>query len=222
MKRMLSLLLVTVVGLSVLTSGALTAPTPSPVPMEWELTFTPVTAPRPVRFRPPGASEDQTYWYVVFTVTNTTGEDQVYIPEFTLYTDTGQVLNAGQGVPTGVFAKVKEMYNLPLMRDMTSITGRLLQGRDNARTGVAIFRDIDPNAASFEIFVGGLSGETVLVQLPRPVEVTETTVEGDVRTVERDSISLIKTLQLSFRMPGEAAARFVTEPKLVKRMWVMR
>lgn len=198
------------------------APRPSEIPVDWQLEFDALTVPRPIRFKPPGADSEQTYWYVLFEVANTTEEDHEYVPDFVLYTDTGQILRAQSGVPTGVFKEIKRIYNDPMLLTMTEITGKLLQGRDNAKRGVAIFRDIAPAAGSFNIFVGGLSGETEKVVLPLPIEVQEITVEGKTRTVKKRQVTLTRTLTLQYQLPGEAAARFLTRPRLIRRYWVMR
>ncbi|HUU60234.1 MAG TPA: hypothetical protein VMZ50_11875 [Phycisphaerae bacterium] len=222
MKRTLTITFVAAAGLAVWGTAALTAPTPLEVPTDWELELTFPDPLVPVRFKVPGSDEEKTFWYFRFTVSNPTDNDRIYIPDFVLYADTGQLLRSGSGVPTGLFKKIQKIYNDPLLSDMNAITGKLLQGDDNARNGVAIFADIDPNATAFDLFVGGLSGETAVIALPKPLEVTETDAEGKVSKVLKDKITVVKTLQLHYRLPGEAAARFLTKPRLAKKTWVMR
>ena len=207
---------------AVVCGSALTAPKPAEVPVKWQLEFTYPEVPRPIQFQTPGSKQKKTYWYFRYTVTNSTGEDQFYVPDFVLYTDTGQLMRAGAGVPTGVFQKIKKVYNDPFLQDPSAITGRLLQGDDNAKNGVAVFADIDPNAGSFDLFVGGLSGETAVITLPKPIEVTITAAGGKTEKVMRDMVALVKTLKLRYSLPGEAASRLLTRPRLVKKSWVMR
>ncbi len=87
----------------------------------------------------------------------------------------------------------------------------MLQGQDNARDGVAIFRNFDPKAASFDIFVAGLSGETTPIQLPVPIEVTEEGPDGKERKVKKTKVFLTKTLRLNYTIGTEAAQRNIAE-----------
>lgn len=204
-----------------LTSGlAHSAPEPSIVPVAWQFDVD-YQSPMSIQLRLPGETQVQTYWYVLYTVTNNTGEDRYFVPNLTLYADTGQIIRAGRGVSPAVFDAIKRRHNNPLLKDPTSINAPLLQGEDNAQDGVAIFRDIDPKARSFEIYFAGLSGETVTVKLPVPIETVEE-ADGKTEKVTKDSIVLRKTLQLSYGLPGEAAARLTNPPRLLASQWVMR
>lgn len=200
---------------------AFSAPKPKLIPTEWELDFTSDT-PMPIRVKAPGDEFARTYWYMTFTVANNTGRERIFVPDFTIYTDTGQVLKGSAGVSPAVFARVQQRQNNPLLKDMADVTGRLLQGDDNAEDGVVIFQDIDPDARSFDVFIGGLSGETVRIQLPREVEVKAPDVRGELETVRKSSIVLHKTRRLRFSIPGDATSRFTNPPVLVGQDWVMR
>ena len=98
------------------------------------------------------------------------------------------------------------------------MAGPLLRGADNAKDGVAIFTDIDPEAGEFDIFVGGLSGEIWSVTPPTPVI---TTSYGG-KTTTKTSVTLSKTLQMKYKLPGEAAARGSITPEKVAETWIMR
>lgn len=197
------------------------APKPSLVPVQWELDFQ-FQQPKAIRVQIPGEASPRVFWYMVYTVANHTGADQIFVPEFVLYTDTGEIYRAGKGVQGAVFDAVKKTVNDPLLRDTIGVAGRLLQGDDNAKTGVAIWPDFDPKAGAFDVFVGGLSGETAEVVLPVPVEVEQRDAKGNVKMVTRDKAVLTKTLQLHYSLPGEASARLTTNPSLVGKDWVMR
>jgi len=200
---------------------ATTAPKPSDVPVSWELEFA-YKQPRPIQVTLPGQDDPTTFWYMEYTVTNRTEDEQVFVPDLVLYTDTGQILRDGRGVPSLVFRKIKESVSEPLLKDQAGVSGRLLRGSNNAKDGVMIFQDIDPKAGAFDIFVGGLSGETAIVKPPHPVPVTVIGEDKKRKTVMKDEIVLSRTLQLHYKLPGEAAARFQTQPRLVRRTWVMR
>jgi hypothetical protein len=221
MKRTAVATILAAVTLGLIGSAAKTAPKPSEVAIRWELEIR-FENPQAIEVLLPGEDETQRFWYIRYTVTNQTGEDRIFVPEFEMFTDTGQILRAGEHVPKSVFKDIKKLYNEPLLKDTTAMTGKLLQDEDNAKDGVAIWPQFDPKAGAFDIFLGGLSGETAEVQLPRPVKVTELDVDGKKRTVTKTKVILSKTLQLTYTLPGEESARTRTKPKLLKKNWVMR
>jgi len=222
MKRSaVAILLFAAAALVLSASPAITAPEPAELPISWQLDID-LDAPRAIDVVLPGQTIPQRFWFLRYTVTNRTGEDRIYVPDNVLYTDTGQVLRGGSRVPSAVFRAVQQLYNDPLLKDATGMTGKILQGEDNAKDGVAIWTDFDLKAGAFDIFMGGLSGETARVELPAPIEVVEIDARGNERIVEKDSVILSKTLHLVYSIPGEAAARAYTTPKLLRQEWVMR
>ncbi|MFP3938052.1 MAG: hypothetical protein ACLFVW_06885 [Phycisphaerae bacterium] len=203
-------------------ASAVSALEPSEVPTSWQLDFE-YERPRPVELQLPGESRPRVYWVMLYTVTNNTGQDRIFVPDFVLYTDTGQMLHAGTDVPSRVFRRVKRIYNQPLLKDLSDITGKLLQGEDNARTGVAIWPDYDAQAGSFDIFVGGLSGESAEVTLPAPVTVTESDpLTGEMREIRKSQVVLSRTLRIRYSVPGEAAGRLNAPVRKERTDWVMR
>jgi len=202
-------------------SPARTAPKPSKFPTSWELDIH-LETPRAIDVTPTGQTQPQRFWYLRYTVANNSGKDRIFVPQWVLYTDTGQILRAGQKVPTTVFKAIKKLCGEPLLKDQSAMTGKLLQGEDNAKDGVAIWRDFDPDAGAFDVFIGGLSGETAEVKLPKPIKVTEIDAEGKQVQVVKDKVVLAKTLHLRYSVPGEAAFRLNVRAKLLKRQWVMR
>ena len=195
-------------------------PEPKIVAARWQLDLD-YQRPRMIRVRIPGTAKPQTYWYMLYTVTNKTGADRIFEPGFDLYTDTGQLLHAEDEVSPYVFSAVKRRHNNPLLVSDVTIRGKLLQGEDNAKDGVAIWRDFDPKARAFDVFITGLSGESIRVKLPVPLK--ETVVEdGKKVTVVKNEVLLRKTLKLEYSIPGDAAARGQIEPKFIKSDWVMR
>ena len=120
---------------------------------------------------PWGGNPQSRFWYMIATVTNRTGRDIEFYPKCDLMTDTFQVLPAGQGVPPVVFQQIQQLHGgvYPFLEPLEKVDSRILQGEDNAKEIVIAWRDFDPQAASFKVFVGGLSNETVIV--PHPVAV---------------------------------------------------
>lgn len=199
----------------------LTAPKPAEIPTHWQLdaSFGDVL---PIQLTLSGERAPRTFWYMRYKITNKTGQERVFVPEFILYTDTGQLLRAGQQIPSQVFQAIKEQANDPLLLDLSDVAGKLLQGDENAKDGVAIWADFDPKVASFDVFVSGLSGETVEIQLPKPIHVTETDAFGTRVEVVKDKIILAKTLKRHYAISADAADRSKTALQMTEEEWVMR
>lgn len=222
MKRIAAAIVLMAVSGGLWVSDAFTAaPKPAPVSATWQLDID-VQTPQAIRVQVPG-EQARVFWVMKYIVSNRTGTDQIFVPEFVLYTETGQVLRAGQGVPAGVFGEIKKTLNEPLLRDSVGVAGKLLQGDDNAKVGVAIWPEFDAKAGAFDVFVGGLSGETAEAVLPDPVEVAVRNPDGTTKMVAKDKMILSKTLHLSYTVPGEASQRPHAEVKQVGMSeWVMR
>jgi hypothetical protein len=208
-----------VLGMSVL--PAITAPQPSEAQVAWRLDFQ-YDEPKYIQVTLPGEALPTGFWYMTFHVTNRTGEDRLFAPSFTLYTDTGQIIRAGENVNPVVFDYIKKIENNPLLEDLIAMTGKLLQGEDNARDGVAIFKNFDPKAAKFDIFISGLSGEIAQVNLPNPVEVQQINAQGELETVQTKTVLLSRTLHLGYAIGTEARDRIQSKVKFLVEKWVMR
>ena len=192
-------------------------PRPKVVAVKWQLEFEYKT-PQTITLKLAGEKKPLTFWYVLYQVTNRTKGDRIYAPEFVMYTDTGEIVRAGQKVSSAVFEAIQKRHNNPLLLDIAGVTGRLLQGEDNAKDGVAIWRDFDPKARGFDLFIGGLSGERETLPLPVPIKVRD--AKG--KEITKTETILSKTLQLTYSVPGEAAARPRVKPALLNKTWVMR
>jgi len=196
-------------------------PKPLEVPVSWllDFDFQPLQA---IRVEIPGEKQPRVFWYLRYAVTNHTSEEPMFVPDFILYTDTGQMIPAGQKVPAAVFQEIKKQYNDPFSKDLSAMAGKILQGADNAKRGIAIWPDFDPAAGAIDLFVGGLSGETVQIHLPKPITVKEIDPDGKEKQVQKSTIVLSRTLHLRYSIPGEAAGRLKAPVKLVEKDWVMR
>ena len=220
MKQTASLGMVAAAAILIGASWAQTAPQASPVALEGDLDFA-YENPKLITLRTP-TGQVRRFWFMRFQVTNRSNEDKTFVPEFLLYTDTGQTIRAGTDVPRSVFEYIKKSYNDPLLKDLTAMTGKVLQGADNAKRGVAIWPDFDPKAGGFDIFVGGLSDQTVEVPLPRKVTIKVLTPEGLLIPQEIESVTLARTLQLQYDITGDAPGRKDDRVRLKKKVWVMR
>jgi hypothetical protein len=134
----------------------------APLPVErqgiWvlELHFRPV---RMVRVDIPGKGRRNVH-YLYYRVINRTGKPRMFVPSFTLVTDTGK---KKQDTPIPAAVKViqtREDPLIPLLGDV-SIYGLIppstKEGIDDAVYGVAVWEGVDPKADRFSVFVQGLS-----------------------------------------------------------------
>jgi hypothetical protein len=166
--------------------------------------------------------EKQVFWYVIYTVTNNTGADRQYVPSFLLFTNNGVLTRAG--VHPEIFKKVQQeraaKYKfLENAADMVAVGNtKIHMGADNARTGMAIFSEIDRAATKFTVFVEGLSGEYVERPDNRSLKKPEPT-----RPVENDKvIRLRKTLALAYNFPGDKWWRNLDVPVFATKKWTWR
>jgi hypothetical protein len=133
-------------------------------------------------------------------------------------TDTLKVIPSEVRVSPEAFKAIQRRTNDPLLLPPEKIAGRLQRGADRMRHGVAVFRDFDPKAKAFTIYVAGLSGEFKRVKNPgfdakKP--------EGPKN--ERYMV-LRKTLGIGYKFPGAESARRQSVPERVidGLKWVMR
>src|SRR5438270_6135421 len=138
------------------TRQAAAFPKPSVFPTSWQLKFE-HSAPKRIVVRSPGAVNPAAYWYMTFTVTNNTTEEQRFLPVFEMLTNDGTVIRSDREIPAGVFDEIKKRERRKTLEPMEKIAGRLLIGDDQARDGVAIWKEPSTRMGTFHIFVGGLS-----------------------------------------------------------------
>ena len=222
MKLTVSAVLVAFVAMSLFVFPVDGAPKPNSVSLTWEMEIQ-VGKLTPIAVRTPGSDESKIYWFAHYKLTNRTGKERTFVPDFELYTNTGQVVRAGVGVPLTVFKAIKKNLNAPLLRDQTAMTGKVLQGRDNTKQGVAIFTDIDVHAGKVDLFISGLSGETVTVNLPMPIKVPRLDDDGKATSVEITKIVLSKTKRIRHIVSGNLANRTGLSARQYKKSdWIMR
>ncbi|MCP4709526.1 MAG: hypothetical protein GY869_12940 [Planctomycetes bacterium] len=181
----------------------------------WLLDFELHGDPQKISMILPGETQARTYWYLLYTVTNDTGDDVNFYPKVELFTDTFKLHRAGKNVRRMVFAAIKERYatTIPLLERQQNITGKLLTGEDNARDSVAIFEDFDPKARSINVFVSGLSNEIVRVKSPLKVDQdSDQTAESLLR----------RTLKLNYKVPGDKLNPNERVILYQDRSWVLR
>ena len=196
---------------------ATSAPKPAVIPPQgtWQLKIELHGLPQMMRFRLPGDTKPKNYWYLLYTITNTTGQDVGFFPHFELLTDTLKLDPGGNKTRRWVFEDIQKRYqtSIPLLESQDQVTGRILQDQDNARDSVAILEDFDPEATRVKIFFAGLSNETTLV--PHPTEI-------DPKTNKPKEIMLRKTLMLEYKVAGDRLNPSQRTLLYRDRNWIMR
>jgi hypothetical protein len=180
-------------------------PEPAIITTAWQFDIE-FDRPRVISVRTPGTQQVREYWYLPYTVTNNTGEDRLWVPQVTIYNSAGEVVSAGKGIPPVVFDRIKQQLENELLERPINVVGQLLQGADNARDSVFIWPVSKEDVDSSRVFIGGLSGETALVEDP----------------AGGDPILLRKTLLLEYQTPGYTGPVELKPVKLVRQDWVMR
>lgn len=196
-------------------------PEPSPASISWQMDIS-YDRLMPIAVENPRTGQKEIYWFLRYQVINRTGKDRIFVPQIMLYTDKGEIVRAGRGISPTVVQQIKRAINDPVARDMTAMTGKFLQGEDNAKRGIAVFRDFGSDASSVDLFIGGLSGETATVELPTQVTVTEMKATGEIVEKQTDTLVLSKTLRLQYNLSGDRRVRSAMTAVLRNKDWIMR
>jgi hypothetical protein len=189
--------------------SAIAAPEPSPVPKRWQLD---VKA-SPIRLVYVKASDGQPkpYFYMTYTVTNTTSADiETFAPSFDLATDGGQVVRSGRDVPFNVTQEISQQLANPLLEDQIGIVGRLLRGEENAKDGLVIWAAPTLHLSELTVYAAGFSGETATEDVPNP----------QTNKIERKVLR--KTLSMKYRVEGDLTAHAPTPLEPFETRWIMR
>jgi hypothetical protein len=188
-------------------------PEPSIYPISWELNFK-HGSPQRIVVDLPGTSAPGAYWYMTYTVTNKTGNDQTFYPTFELVTADGKRYRGDFAIRGEVFDAIKKHENNPLLEPAERIGGTLRQGDDQAKDGVVIWKEPASSMREFSIFVGGLSGEHVTLKDDDGKPIADS---------EGQPVILRKTLELMYQARGGAGPAI--DPSQIQekpQRWVMR
>ncbi len=183
---------------------ALAYPQPEVVPTVWLLDFT-FDQPRLIPVADLRGNL-RWYWYMTYKVVNNTQAERLLIPEFSIGTDMGDVVEAFDGVPSNVFDAIKAEVGNDLLENPTQMIGRILRGPDHARESVAIWPAFDHDIDLMTVFIAGLSGETR--NIPHPIT--------------GEPVVMRRTLMLDFATPGTTSPSRAPLIHLADRRWVMR
>lgn len=168
-------------------------PEPSPYPTSWELTFKHDT-PRRIVIEIPGHGSPKAYWYMTYTATNNTTEEQIFLPTFELVTKEGKVIRSDTEQSSVVFDSVAQRERSKPLQSALDLQGRILIGEDQAKYGVAIWEEPEAELGSFSIYVSGLSGETAVLKDSQ---------EKPIADKDGKPITLRKTLKIDYTVRGD-------------------
>ena len=193
------------------------APMPGVVAKSWELEFA-FYDPQRISVVLPGDHDPTTFWYMLYTITNTTGKEIGFYPTFHLVTDRLDVVEGDYAVSPSVYDAIKARHKkvYPFFVDPMDMYGTIRQGEDNARTSAVAFGQLDPEVNGFTIFVAGLSGEIVKVR-----NLTFQQADPETGTNVR-FFTLRKTMAIGYDIPGDRRTQPEARPVRSKMEWVMR
>ena len=202
-------------------------PEPSLYPIEWELKFEHKT-PRRIVVDDPRTGRRNAYWYMTYTVTNPTEKPIEFTPSFQLLSQNSksfEPVRSDMAIPTAAFNAIYNREGNKFLESHRKIQGTLNPGVEQARDGVAIWPEPQTRMGKFDIFVGGLSGEYAILKKKEGkfVQIDLKKAAEELKGVpEADRLTLRKTLQLSFHVPGDEV-RPGEDPVIKKgQKWVMR
>ena len=128
------------------------------------------------------------------------------MPKLPLFTDDGEILEAGRDVPTRVSEELLELLGNAFLQDQNEVLGDIFQGRENAKEGLVVWPANNLKVNELSLFVAGVSGETARVKNP----------------ITSEEVILRKTLQRDYLIPGNAPARGTKPVDLVSESWILR
>jgi hypothetical protein len=172
-----------------MTAASASSPAPAAATsasLDWQLDF----APGDLRLYIDPV-DGRRYWYFTYTVTNQTERDLVFAPRIELFMDSGEVLRSGRGVPSRVIGQLKKLLKNPLLEDQNRIIGDLRVGKENARTGIAVWPAEDQDITEVTLFFQGLSSDRKVVKHPKT----------------NQAVSLYRTLRREYVVPGDPEHR---------------
>jgi hypothetical protein len=166
-----------------------------------ELMFTPTEL---RLFKDPDSGKH--YWYMTYEVVNKTGAEIRFSPRIELVVDDGVILGQGEGVPSGVIQKLKKHLGDALLEDHFEILGEVLPGKENAKSGLVVFRADKLDPTELTVMVQGLSRETEKKPHPKTGE----------------PVVLRKTVRIDYLVPGDPKPRGSATYPIVQQGWIFR
>jgi len=199
----------------VMTCVSFSAPEPAivPNPGDWTVDVT-FEHPQQIVLQSDALGTPRRFWYIIITLINNTNQDVDFYPNCELMTDTFEIIPAGKSVSPAVFELIKTRHQsrYPFLESLQKTDNKILQGEDNAKDIAIIWPDFDVQATSFQVFISGLSNETVAIDHP---------VQKDENGMPI-KVYLRKTLDLSYNLRGDTNLRSDLSIAYKGERWIMR
>lgn len=106
------------------------------------------------------------YWLLVYEVTNETGNEHHWIPNFELVTDQGEIIADGAKVSRRIQLEMLDLFGDPLLVSQSEAGGPIRQGEENAIRALVIWKAGHEDVREIQVFAGGMSGDTADVVHP--------------------------------------------------------
>jgi len=183
-------------------------PEPDPIPSRWEFDID--LGKLRLAYVSDAQGETKAYFYLTYTVTNNTGEDRTFTPQFDLVVGEGDPRQSGLGVPPRVTETLKARLDNPFLEDQVEVLGTLLQGREHAKDSLAIWPAQDLISDELVVYATGFSGESKMITFEDP------------ESGEEREFLLRKTLMVRYDAPGNLS-RLGDRPLAARvKRWIMR
>jgi hypothetical protein len=183
-------------------------PEPDPIPQRWQLDL--VVGPLRLISLEIEGEGFVPFFYMTYRVTNNSGEDLQFAPQFELGNEDGDLIRAGIDVPRQARQALLELLDNPLLEDQIDVIGPLLQGRENAKDGLVIWRAQDLDADELNLYCAGFSGEVQQVEFSNP------------QSGETKTLTFRKTYLVRYSTPGRLLGRGSAPFPVVAERWIMR
>jgi hypothetical protein len=214
-------LTLTVFGLA---SLAHAYPKPSPYLISWQLKFD-HRLPQRIVVTTPGELTATAYWYIRYAVMNPSQDQQNFLPVFEMLSDDGRVVRSDQAIPENV---IKEIRMREKNRDLLSVdqmAGPLRIGIDQAKEGIAVWKEPQVRMGHFTIFAAGLSGEATILKDDKGEDVIRKDADGNPMKDPAGKplpVVLWKTWMMEYRMLGDESYPGNDPLELLHEEWIMR
>ena len=147
----------------------------------------------------------QAYWYLPYTITNTTDQERMFLPIFELVGEDGKIKRSDKNIPQEVLDIIKTREGNKFIQSTIQASGELRIGPAEAKYSVAVWPEPAPEMGRFAILIGGLNGEYQRV-----------------KNAANEEVVLRKTLQLNFIVRGDEVYPGEDAINENPSLWIMR
>lgn len=172
-----------------------------------------------------GKAVSEKFFYMPYKVVNYGDKNVEFRPDFVLHTSTGKEYRTE--INTAAFEAIKkQLRRQPAIPDdkrdslysPIDMKGVLAAGESNQKHSVAIWKEFDPAADEFAVFVGALTNFPVR-QFKNPLFKPD---QADLKVKQEEYFQQTRVLKISFVFPGYETGRDKSYASVEKAQWVWR